>query len=412
VSIPSQIRLGGIGSDHRSDPRQPGFATRAIHHAYNPADHHGAVAPPVYFTSTYTFPSVAENEEAAARGGVLYAREYNPTTAILEARLASLEGAEACLAVATGMAAIGTLMLSLLSQGDEVVVHRTLYSNTVALTETGLPRFGIRVVPVDLADPANLDAAISPRTKLVYFETPVNPLSAVLDIAAIAARARAAGIAVAVDSTFASPALQRPIEHGADLVVHSLTKYIGGHGDVLGGAVLGRAGTIARMHGHGLRYLTGATMSPMAAALILRGLKTLPLRMERHGRNALAVANMLEEHPAVRWVSYPQLASHPGHTVARRQMSGGSGMLAFGLHAGFEGARRFMDRLSLFGRAVSLGDAESLVMHPASLSRARRTVRPEAHLTEGVGEDLIRLSIGLEDPEDLLDDLRHGLAGG
>jgi methionine-gamma-lyase len=411
VSTPSQTTSGGIGSDHRPDARQPGFATRAIHHAYDPADHHGAVAPPVYFTSTYAFPSVAANEEAAALGGVLYAREYNPTTTILEARLASLEGAEACLAVASGMAAIGTLMLSLLSQGDEVVVHRTLYSNTVALTETGLPRFGIKVIPVDLADPANLDATISPRTKLVYFETPVNPLSAVLDIAAIAARARTAGIPVAVDSTFASPALQRPLEHGADLVVHSLTKYISGHGDVLGGAVLGRAEPIAHMHSHGLRYLTGATMSPMTAFLILRGLKTLPLRMARHGNSALAVAGMLEEHPAVRWVSYPQLTSHPGHAIARRQMSGGSGMLAFGLHAGFEGARRFMDRLSLFGRAVSLGDAESLVMHPASLSRARKAVRPEAHLTEGVGEDLIRLSVGLEDADDLLDDLRHGLAG-
>jgi len=306
----SQVTSGGAESDHRRDARQPGFATRAIHHAYDPADHHGAVAPPVYFTSTYAFPGVAENEEAAARGGMLYAREYNPTTAILEARLASLEGAEACLAVATGMAAIGTLMLSLLSQGDEVVVHRTLYSNTVALTETGLPRFGIKVVPVDLVDPTNLDAAVTSRTKLVYFETPVNPLSAVLDIAAIASRARAAGVAVAVDSTFASPALQRPIEHGADLVIHSLTKYISGHGDVLGGAVLGRAETISRMQSHGLRYLTGATMSPMTAALILRGLKTLPLRMARHGSSALAVADMLEKHPAVRWVSYPQLASH------------------------------------------------------------------------------------------------------
>lgn len=397
---------GGAGPD-----RQPGFETRAIHHAYDPADHHGAVAPPIYFTTTYAFPSVAENEAAAARGGMLYAREYNPTTAILEARLASLEGAEAGLVLATGMAAVGTLMLSLLGQGDEVVVHRTLYSNTIALVETGLPRFGIKVVPVDLSDPSNLDAAITGRTRLVYFETPVNPSSAVLDIAAICARARLAGVPSAVDSTFASPALQRPIEHGADFVAHSLTKYVSGHGDVLGGAVLGRADAIAHLHGHGLRYLTGATMSPMAAALVLRGLKTLPLRMERHGANALAVARMLEEHPAVRWVSYPQLPSHPGHAIAARQMSGGSGMIAFGLHSGFDGARRFMDRLTLFARAVSLGDAESLVMHPASLVRARTAIRPGARLTDGVGEDLIRLSVGLETADDLLHDLRHGLAG-
>jgi methionine-gamma-lyase len=233
----------------------------------------------------------------------------------------------------------------------------------------------------------------------------------VLDIAAIAARAHARGIPVAVDSTFASPMLQRPIEHGADLVVHSLTKYISGHGDVLGGAVLGRLETIGRLHSHGLRYLTGATISPMAAALVLRGLKTLPLRMERHGRNAMAIATMLEAHPTIRWVSYPQLPSHPGHAIARRQMSAGSGMLAFGLHAGFAGARQFMDRLCLFGRAVSLGDAESLIMHPASLSRARRAVRPEARLAEAVGEDLIRLSAGLEDTDDLLDDLHQALVG-
>ncbi|MBR0652070.1 PLP-dependent transferase [Roseomonas terrae] len=399
------------GANSRRANAPLGFTTRAIHHAYDPSDHHGAVAPPVYFTSTYAFDSVAENEAAAAQGGMLYAREYNPTTAILEARLANLEGAEAGLALATGMAAIGTLMLGLLSQGDEVVVHRTLYTNTMALTETGLPRFGIKVVPVDLADPSNLDAAATDRTRLVYFETPVNPLSDVLDIAAIAARANARGIQVAVDSTFASPALQRPIEHGADIVVHSLTKYISGHGDVLGGAVMGRKATIARLHSHGIRYLTGATMSPMAAALILRGLKTLPLRMERHGHNALAIATMLQGHPAVRWVSYPQLPSHPGHAIARRQMSAGSGMLAFGLHTGFDGARRLMDRLSLFGRAVSLGDAESLIMHPASLNRARRSIHPEAHLADGVGEDLIRLSAGLEDAADLLDDLFQGLDG-
>ncbi|MGE0715195.1 MAG: PLP-dependent aspartate aminotransferase family protein [Alphaproteobacteria bacterium] len=390
---------------------EQGFATRAIHHAYDPQDHHGAVAPPVYFTSTYAFASVADNEAAAARGGITYAREYNPTTAILEARLANLEGAEAGLALASGMAAVGTLMLTQLSQGDEVIVHRTLYSNTVALMDSGLPRFGIKVVPVDLTDPAALDPAITPRTKLVYFETPINPLGSVLDIAAIAGRAHAAGLTVAVDSTFASPALQRPIEHGADIVIHSLTKYISGHGDILGGAIVGPAKAIQHMNSHGLRYLTGATMSPMTAALVMRGLKTLGLRMERHGSSAFAIARMLERHPAVRWVSYPQLASHPGHAIAGRQMSGGSGMLSFGLHAGFEGARRFMDGLSLFGRAVSLGDAESLIMHPGSLTRARQALRPEARLADGVGEDLIRVSVGLEDTDDLLDDLRNALAG-
>jgi methionine-gamma-lyase len=386
------------------------FATRAIHHGYDPNEHQGAVAPPVYFTSTYTFPTVEETDAAAAQGGLLYAREHNPTTKLLEARLADLEGAEACVVVATGMAAVGTLTLSLLSQGDEIVVHETLYSNTLAMMSGGLPRFGIKVVPVDLATPANLEAALTPRTRIVYFETPVNPTAAVLDIAAIAERAHAGGAIVVVDGTFASPALQRPIELGADLVLHSLTKYINGHGDVLGGAVLGRADLIDQVHGDGVRYLTGATISPMAAALVLRGLKTLSLRMDRHGASALAVAHMLAAHPEVAWVRYPHLPSDPGYAVARRQMASGSGMLSFGLRGGFDGARRMLSRLGLITRAVSLGDTESLITHPASLVRARKRLRPEAKLAPGVGDDLLRLSIGLEDLGDIIDDLQQALA--
>lgn len=389
---------------------EPGFATRAIHYGYDPAEHKGAVSTPVYFTSTYAFESVAENEAAAGRGGFIYAREHNPTTEILETRLANLEGAEACVTVASGMAAIGSMMLSLLSQGDEVVVHRTHYSNTMAMTGEGLPRFGIKIVPADLATPDALDGVLTPRTRLVYLESPVNPTSDVLDIAAIAAKAHRAGAQVVVDSTFASPALQRPIEHGADIVIHSMTKYINGHGDALGGAVLGSRETIAKVHSTGLRYITGATLSPMSAALILKGLKTLPLRMERHCQSALQVARFLEAHPAVAWVKYPFLESHPAYKVARRQMSGGSGMMAFGLKSGYEGARRMMDGLSLVARAVSLGDVESLIMHPASLTNARRAIRPDAKLAPDVQDDLIRLSIGLEDVADLIDDFTRALA--
>lgn len=390
---------------------RPGFQTRAIHHGYNPADHHGAVAPPIYMTSTYAFESVADAEATAEVGGATYAREHNPTSALLEARIADLEGTEACVVVGSGMAAIGTLMLSLLSQGDRIVVHSTLYSNTFAMAHDGLPRFGIEVVPVDLSDPANLDAALTPATKLVYFETPVNPTGQTLDIAAIAARAHAAGAKVVVDSTFASPALQRPVEHGADMVLHSLTKYINGHGDMLGGAVAGDAATIARLRGVGLRYITGATLSPMASFLALRGLKTLKLRMDRHGETALKVAEMLEAHPAVAWVRYPFLRSNPSYDVAKRQMANGSAMMSFGLKAGFEGARKMMDRLALITRAVSLGDAESLIMHPGSLTKARQKTYPTAKLAFGVTEDLIRLSVGLEDAEDLLADLEQALQG-
>ncbi|RNJ42503.1 methionine gamma-lyase [Mesorhizobium erdmanii] len=386
-----------------------GFATRAIHHGYDPAGFSNAVQPPVFLTSTYGFESVAANEAAAALGGRLYAREYNPTTEILEKRLANLEGAEAGLVVASGMAAFGTLILSLLSQGDELIVHKTLYANTLAMVEQAVPRFGIKVVPVDLSEPENLDGAITDRTRLVFFETPVNPLSRILDIAEIAERAHARGVKVAVDSTFASPALQRPLEHGADIVIHSLTKYINGHGDALGGAILGDAKTLHTLHETGLRYITGAALSPMSAFLILRGLKTLTIRMERHSATALTVARALEGHPAVAWVSYPFLDSHPDQAIARKQMSKGSGMLAFGLHAGFEGARRMMDRLNLITRAVSLGDADSLIYHPASLTRARKSIRKDAHLAEGVGEDLMRLSVGLEDADDLIADLRQAL---
>lgn len=390
--------------------RNLGFSTRAIHHAYDPRAHQGAVAPPVYFTSTYTYGTVEETEDAAAQGGLLYAREHNPTTEILEARLANLEGAEAGVVVATGMAAVGTLILSLLSQGDEIVVHKTLYSNTRSLMRDGIPRFGIKVVPVDVGNPLKLARALTPKTRIVYFETPVNPTAEVLDIAAIAEVAHQVGAIVVVDSTWASPAVQRPLELGADLVMHSLTKYINGHGDVLGGAVVGNKDLVGQIHGHGVRYLTGATISPMAAALVMRGLKTLSLRMERHASSAFKIAAFLEAHPAVAWVSYPYLKSAASYAVAQRQMTNGSGMMAFGLKRGFEGARSLLANLELITCAVSLGDAESLITHPASLNRARKKIRPEATLAPGVGEDLIRLSVGLEDSSDLIDDLRSALA--
>ena len=229
-------------------------------------DFSGSVQPSVFVTSTYGFASVVASEAAAAMG------------------------AEAGLILTSGMAAIGTLTLSLLSQGDELIVHRTLYSNTVAMIRARIARFGIKVVPVHLSDPANLDASITGRTRLVYFEPPVNPVSEILDIAAISARAHAAGVHVAVDSTFASPALQRPLEHGADLVLHSLSKYINGHGDVLGGALLGDGETIHKLHENGLRYITGAALSPMAAMLDLRGLKTLPTRSRMRLRLATVIS--------------------------------------------------------------------------------------------------------------------------
>ncbi len=391
--------------------RARGFTTRAIHHGFDRSTAEGALIPPIYMTSTYAFETSAESEAIAA-GELqrpLYGREENPTQSVLEARLANLEGAAACVVFASGMGAVGSLLLSLLSQGDELVVHRTVYSNTFALTQDALPRFGINVVPVDMSDPARLDAVLSRRTRMVYFETPVNPTAEVLDIAAIAARARAVGAMVVVDSTFASPALQRPLEHGAHLVLHALTKYINGHGDLLGGAVLGDVATTERIRRHGLRYITGATMSPMSAFLVLRGMKTLSLRMERHGRTAQRIAEMLARHPAVAQVRYPFLPADPGYSAARRQMANGSGMLSFSLVSGNDGADRFMDRLRLVLRAVSLGDAESLIMRPGALLRGALRADPDARLAGGVNEAMMRLSVGLEDAEDLLDDLAQAL---
>ena len=397
---------------HRPN-RPPGFQTRAIHHGYDPMTSQGALAPPVFMTSTFAFDTTADSEAVAAgeSDAMLYGRESNPTQAILEARLANLEGAKAGVVFASGMGAVGATLLSLLSQGDELVVHRTLYSNTYLLTQDALPRFGIRVVPVDLTVPGALDAALSDRTKLVYFETPVNPTAEVIDIAAVASRAHAAGARVVVDSTFASPAVQRPIEQGADLVLHSLTKYINGHGDLLGGAVVGDGATIDRIRGHGLRYITGATLSPLAAFLVLRGLKTLQIRMERHAANAQAIAEMLAAHPAIADIRYPFLPSDPGYGVAQRQMSSGSAMMSFVLRTGEDGADRMMDRLRLVTRAVSLGDTESLIMRPGSLLRGRRRKVPDARMPDGVADAMLRLSIGLEDVDDLLDDLRQALAG-
>jgi methionine-gamma-lyase len=391
--------------------RPRGFQTRAIHAGYEPLEDRGAVSPPIYMTSTFAFPDVeAANAVIANEApGFLYGREHNPTQDLLERRLADLEGAEAAVVTASGMAAIASLFWSLVEPGDEIIVHETLYSNTTALTEEGLPRFGVKLIKVDLSEPEALRQAITSKCRFLYFETPINPTGDVLDIRGLSRIAHAAGLTVVVDSTFASPAVQRPLEHGADIVVHSLTKYINGHGDLLGGAVIGDAKTIFAVRNRGLRYLTGATLSPMACFLVLRGLKTLHVRMRQHGENAITVAEMLAAHPAVRIVRYPFLASYPRYEIARRQMSGGGGMMSFDLKSGYDGAVRMMDRLKLIARAVSLGDVESLIMHPGGLAKSRHKEETGAGAPTGVTMALMRLSIGLEDAGDLIEDLAQAL---
>ncbi|MCA8898770.1 MAG: methionine gamma-lyase [Hyphomonas sp.] len=386
-----------------------GPATRAIHHGYNPADHEYALTPPLHLTSTFAFPD-AQTGGALFAGeaeGHIYSRISNPTVALLEDRIASLEGAEAGLATASGMGAISSLMWTLVKPGDEIITDKTLYGCTFAFMRDGLSRFGITITHVDLRDPDNLAAAISGKTRVVYFETPANPNMRLVDIAATARIAHEAGALVVVDNTYSSPLLTRPIELGADFVVHSATKYLGGHGDLVAGMVLGRAEAIKDVRMFGVKDMTGSVMSPFNAMLVMRGLKTLQLRMARHCESGMKVAEWLETQPGVATVYYPGLASHPQHELAKRQMGGFGGMIAFELEGGYEAGIQMMNRLQLIRRAVSLGDAETLIQHPASMTHS--TYTSEERLEHGISDGLIRLSVGLEDVGDILADLADAL---
>lgn len=388
-----------------------GFATTAIHHGYDPMDEQGALTPPLHLTSTFAFESAQAGGEmfAGTREGHFYSRISNPTTALLEDRIAALEGAEAGLATASGMGAITAVMWSFLSAGDEVITDRTLYGCTFAYLKD-LARFGITVRQVDLTDPAALEAAITERTRIVYFETPANPNMRLVDIAAVSAIAHAAGAKVVVDNTYATPVLTRPLSLGADLVVHSATKYLGGHGDLVGGLVAGCADDVSRVRLVGVKDMTGAVMSPFTAFLVLRGLKTLALRMARHCESGLAVARWLAAHPAVSCVLYPGLPDFAQHELAQRQMPGFGGMIAFELAAGDAAGAAMMNRLTLIRRAVSLGDAETLIQHPASMTHS--TYSREERLDCGITDGMVRLSVGLEDVADILADLDRALPPG
>lgn len=389
--------------------RRLGFATRAIHHGYDPMGEQGALTPPVYMTSTFAFDTAEAGGEtfAGTRPGYFYTRIANPTLALLESRIASLEGAEAALVTASGMGAITATMWTLLAPGDELIVDKTLYGCTFAFFRHGLSKFGVTVTHVDLTDAENLRRALGPRTKLVYFETPANPNMRLVDIAAVADIAGAHGVKVVVDNTYATPYLTRPLELGADLVIHSATKYFGGHGDLTAGAVAGRAEDIDQIRLVGLKDMSGAVLSPQDAHLVMRGLKTLALRMERHCDTAEKIARFLEGHRAVARVYYPGLESFAQHDIARRQMRRFGGMIAFELKGGLAAGRRLMNALNVILRAVSLGDAETLIQHPASMTHS--TYTPEERAEHLITDGLIRLSAGLEEPEDLIADLDAGL---
>jgi methionine-gamma-lyase len=386
-----------------------GFSTRAIHHGYDPYAGHGALNPPLYLSSTFAFPTV---EDGAARfageqAGFVYSRVGNPTTHLLEQRIADLEGGETAVVTASGQGATTSLLWTLLQPGDEVIADKTLYGCTFGYFNHGLAKFGVKITHVDLTEPRNLDAAIGPQTKMVFFESPANPNMRLVDIAAISAIARRHGALTVVDNTYCTPYLQRPIELGADYVVHSATKYLGGHGDLIAGAIVGPREPLLQVRFYGLKDMTGAVLSSQDAFLILRGLKTLSLRMHRHSENAQGIAEFLVRHPKVALCHYPGLAGFPQRELAQRQMKLPGGMLAFELKDGIEAGRRFMNALQLVTRAVSLGDAETLAQHPASMTHSFYT--PEERREHLIGEGLVRISAGLEDLDDLLADISQAL---
>lgn len=378
-------------------------------------DLHGAVAEPVYRSSTFGFRSVEESAARAAgvlggqKGLYVYTRLGNPTKAALERRMAALEEAEDCVVTASGIGAISTVMWTFLKRGDHLLVDTALYGDTHAPFEEALAKFGVEADFVDFNDLDRVRHSLKPNTAIVYFESPCNPTLKVNDIAAIGAiaHARHSGVRVVIDNTFATPYHQNPLALGADIVVHSMTKYLGGHSDVIGGCICGskadEGGHVARIRFEGIEHTTGAVMAPDNAYLVLRGIATLAVRMARHCENAGKVARYLESSPHATRVHYPGLESHPAHEVAAKQMRAPGGMVAVELAGTFEQTKAFVNGLDLIRLAVSLGGVESLVEHPASMTHA--SFSPAELQAAGIAPTLVRISVGIEDADDLIADL-------
>lgn len=395
------------------NPENAGFDTQQIHAARIDGSRVNPVNTPIYQTATYVFDSTAQGAArfAAEEEGYIYSRMNNPTSDETAARIARLEGGEAGQVFASGMGAITSTLWTLLRAGDHVLADRTLYGCTYALFTEGLPRCGIDVSFVELNDSEAMKAAIRPNTKVVYCETATNPDLKVLDIESISRVAHEAdpSIKVMVDNTFVSPYLVQPLKLGADIVVHSVTKYINGHGDVIAGAVVTDKELVREITMFGLKIMTGACIGPQDAFLITRGMKTLDVRMEKHCANAMKVARFLENHPAVKTVRYPGLESHPQHELAKRMYQHGcyGGVVSFELHCGRERTAEMANNLKLCTLAVSLGDVNTLIEHPASMTHSTYTIEALAKI--GISESLMRMSIGLEDPDDIIADLKTEL---
>lgn len=383
-------------------------ATKAIHAGLPHHSRFGEVSIPIYQTSTFSFPSA---EEGAARfggtsDGYIYTRMANPTVNALEENIAALEGGFKGMATATGMAAITTVFLSLLDKGSHIVSTDCVYGPSRVVLEGVFAKFGVESTFVDTTDLRQLRSALRPNTKVVYIETPTNPTIKLTDIEGAAAIAQEHQAALVVDNTFASPFLQRPFEFGADVVIHSLTKYLNGHSDVVGGMIIAGNEAMYRRIKPVLNQF-GGTMDPHQAWLVLRGVRTLPLRVERAQDNAFKLAQFLKAHPMVEWVSYPGLPEHPQHDLAKKQMDGFGAMIAIGVKGGLEGGRIMMNSVKLFTLAVSLGGVESLIEHPASMTHA--SMPRECREQAGILDELVRISPGCEDIEDLKEDLDQAL---
>lgn len=384
------------------------IATKAIHGFTGVDNTTGSVSLPIYQTSTFAFRDSQHGADlfAGEADGYIYSRISNPTVEAFEHEIACLEGGEAARGLASGMAASFNAIMTLCRTGDSFIASQTVYGGTHALISHVLPRFGVTGFEVDATDMNVVEDAIkkAKNCKALFFETPANPTMTILDIGALTELGHKYGLTVIVDNTFATPILQRPLEYGVDVVMHSTTKYISGHGDVVGGVVIGSKEFIQRLN-EDVYIDTGATMAPLSAWLLLRGLKTLPIRMKQHSFNADRVARFLAFHPKVTVVHYPGLASHPGHELAKKQMSDFSGMIAFEIDGGFEEGKKLMDAVELATVAVSLGDCDTLICHPASTTHS--TYDKEAREESGIKDNLVRISVGLEDVSDIMDDLNQ-----
>lgn len=385
------------------------FSTRAIHAGYQ-KNEFGALATPIYQTSTFVFDSAEQGGRrfAMEEEGYIYTRLGNPTGTQVEDKIANLENAEAAMLMSSGMGAITSVIWTHISGGDHIIAAKTLYGCTFAFLNHGIARFNVEIDFVDTRDPENVRKAMKPNTKLVYLESPANPNMDIADIETISKIAHEnEDCIVVVDNTYCSPYIQRPIDLGADVVVHSATKYLNGHGDVIAGFAVGSKEFIDQVRTFGVKDMTGASLSPFDAWLINRGMKTLDLRMDRHCSNAQAVAEFLEGHSAVEKVLYPGLKSFPQYELAKKQMMLPGAMIAFEVKGGLEAGRTLMNSVELCTLAVSLGDAETLIQHPASMTHSPYTPeeRAEAHISEG----LVRLSIGLEHKDDIIADLKQAL---